>query len=46
MILGLRMHGEILQVSDHILNFECNVYLGLLVLAGDGIVKLTLESQV
>lgn len=34
------------SLSSHILNFECNVYIGLLVLAGDGIVKLTLESQV
>ncbi len=33
------------SLSSHILNFECNVYIDLLVLAGDGIVKLTLESQ-
>ncbi len=32
------------SLSSHILNFD--VYSGLLVLAGDAIVKLTLESQV
>ncbi len=38
--------GDFTSLSSHILNFECNVYIGLLVLAGDAIVNLTLESQV